>query len=84
MQAGLNAYPDGEPDDIHKGYWALNDVATCHLIKGKALMQLDRLDEAKVVFKRLINDFRYGQCWDPSGWFWKPAQAVEDEFGFIL
>jgi hypothetical protein len=82
MQSTLTDYPDGDSNYIHKNFWALNDVATCLFIKGKSLMMLEREQEARRVFKELTENFTYGQCWDPSGpWFWKPAQAILDEFG---
>ncbi|MCD4782155.1 MAG: beta-glucanase precursor [Candidatus Omnitrophica bacterium] len=82
MQSTLTDYPDGDTDYIHKNFWALNDVATSLFIKGKSLMFLEREQEARVVFKDLIENFTFGQCWDSQGpWFWKPAKAILDEFG---
>jgi len=34
--------------------------------------------KAKTAYDKLINDFFYAQCWDPSGWFWKPAEAAQE------
>ena len=25
----------------------------------------------------LLNELPYAQCWDPGGWFWKPAKEVQ-------
>jgi hypothetical protein len=27
----------------------------------------------------LIDEFSYAQCWDPQGWFWKPAEAAAEK-----
>ncbi|HOY10541.1 MAG TPA: beta-glucanase precursor [Candidatus Omnitrophota bacterium] len=80
MQAKMNEYPSGATEEIHTNYWALNDVATSLFIKGKALLELGQEDQAKDVFKTLIGEFTYGQCWDPNGpWFWAPARAAKDQ-----
>ena len=80
MQATLEDYPSGSTEEIHTNYWALNDVATSLFIKGKALLELGREDEAKDAFKTLVEEFTYGQCWDPNGpWFWAPATAAKDQ-----
>ncbi len=80
MQASLN-------DFAQKGtefdYWALNDVGTCYLIKGNALMEQGKAEEAKQCYNTVINDFKYAQCWDPKGWFWKPADAAKDKLELI-
>lgn len=77
MENGLSAYPSGEKEEIFT-YWALNDVATAYYIKALALINLGRPKEAQQAFGTLRDEFSYGQCWDPRGWFWKPAEAAED------
>jgi len=75
MQAGMTGFaPKGKEFD----YWALNDVGTCYFIKGKVLKEQGKNEEARNVFNTLIKDYSYSQCWDPKGWFWKPAQGAED------
>lgn len=64
-------------------YSALNDVATCLFIRGKALRSARRFEEAKAVFREIIRDYRFAQCWDPRGWFWKVASAAQDEINCI-
>ena len=79
MEATLTDYPTGATEEIHANYWALNDVATSLFIKGKALLETGQEDEAKQAFTTLVEDYTYGQCWDPSGpWFWAPAKAAKD------
>lgn len=77
MQAGLDDYVEGTDEEVFS-YWALNDVSTSLFIQAKSLIALDRTDEAAAVIKELVDNYTFGQCWDPSGWFWKPAEAVGD------
>ena len=76
QQSLLKAVP---PPEKAFNYSALNDVATCLFIKGKALRELRRVVEAKTVFQGIIRDYRFAQCWDPKGWFWKVAGAAQDQ-----
>lgn len=80
MQASLSDYPaKGTEFD----YWALNDVGTCYLIKGQALKDQGRLEEARGAFNNVIKDFSFAQCWDPKGFFWKVAQGAKDQLRLI-
>lgn len=76
MQEGLDAYPKGGEKEVFK-YWALNDVATCYFIQGEAYRKARMRDKANEAYTMLIEKYKYGQCWDPDGWFWKPAQAAK-------
>ena len=78
MQSSLNEYPEGDKDKIFS-FWALNDVGTVLFIQGEAYKKEGKSSEAKVVFKKLVDDFYYSQCWDPQGWFWKPAEAAQQK-----
>lgn len=69
---------DFAPPEEAFDYWALNDVGTCYFIKGKALKAQGKLNEAKEVFEKIINELGFSQCWDPDGWFWKVAEAAND------
>lgn len=82
MQAGLKGYATGSNQDIFN-YWALNDVATSLFIQGEAYRKAKMSDEAKEIFQKLISDYTYGQCWDPKGWFWKPADAAKEKLAAI-
>lgn len=84
MQSSLNDFPKGDDQYIHS-FWALNDVATALFIQGEAYQTIARDEErAREVFEELINDFYYGQCWDPKGWFWKPAEGAKDKLMAIV
>lgn len=78
MQADLTDYVQGEKEDIFK-LWALNDVATALFIQGEAFQKAKMIDEAKDAYKKLIEEYSYGQCWDVGGWFWKPAEAAQEK-----
>ena len=77
MQAGLDGFVEGTDEEIH-AYWALNDVSTSLFIQAKSLIALDKTEEAEAVIRNLVDNFTYGQCWDPGGWFWKPSHAAGD------
>ena len=70
---------DFAPKEAALKYWALNDVATCLFIKGTALKEQKKKGDAKNVFRGIIEQFPYAQCWDPRGWFWKVAQAARGQ-----
>ena len=57
----------------------MTDVATALFIKGRAYRLLERRDEARQAFLDIIQNYRFAQCWDPKGWFWKVAEAAQDE-----
>lgn len=82
MQGSLTEYPWESKDKIFS-YWALNDVGTSFFIKGEALKKAGREKEAYDAYKKLVDDFYYSQCWDPKGWFWKPAEAAQEALDAI-
>ena len=70
MQSSLNGFAKkGKEFD----YWALNDIGTCYYIMGEAYMQMKEYNKSLEAFKILVERYFYTQCWDPHGWFWKPA-----------
>ena len=76
MQASLTEYPWESKDKIFS-YWALNDVGTALFVEAEAYKNGGQMKEAKEVYKKLVDNFSYAQCWDPQGWFWKPAEAAQ-------
>lgn len=80
MQASLKEYPWESKEKIFS-YWALNDVGTGLFILGEAYRNAGKKDDAAQTYKKLINDYFYSQCWDPQGWFWKPAEAAQQKLG---
>lgn len=82
MQASLSAYPQGSNEQIFS-YWALNDVATSLFIQGETYRKANKIDEAKKAYKKVAEEFTYGQAWDPQGWFWKPAEAAKEKLAML-
>ena len=67
-----------EVGDAAHELWALNDVGTALFVMGEAYEKLGLLGEAAAAFDRLGAEFNYAQCWDPKGWFWRPAEGAKD------
>ena len=82
MQASLTDYPTGTNDEIFS-YWALNDISTGLFIQGEAYRKAKMTDEAVKAYQMLVDEYSYGQCWDPQGWFWKPAEAAKEKIAMI-
>ncbi len=80
MQASLKEYPY-ESKEKTNSYWALNDVGTALFVLGEAYRQAGKKEEAADAYKKLIDEYFYAQCWDPKGWFWKPAEAAQQKLG---
>jgi tetratricopeptide (TPR) repeat protein len=76
MQDSLVEYPWESKEKI-MGYWALNDVGTAIFVQGEAFRKAGKVDEAKAAYKKLVVDYSFAQCWDPQGWFWKPAEEAQ-------
>ncbi|MGE0268529.1 MAG: tetratricopeptide repeat protein [Candidatus Omnitrophota bacterium] len=76
MQNSLTEYAWESKDKIFS-YWALNDVGTALFIRGEAYKKAGDPQKARAAYKKLVDDFYYAQCWDPNGWFWKPAEAAQ-------
>ena len=82
MQAALTDYVQGPNEEVFKN-WALNDVATCYFIQGEAFRKAKKTEEAKAAYQKVINEYKFGQCWDVGGWFWKPAEAAAERLDAI-
>jgi len=79
MQASLTDFPPTDPPEATSKYWALNDVGTCLFIKGEIFLKQGNPIGAKAAFDQLVNELGYAQCWDPKGWYWKPAEAAKQK-----
>lgn len=82
MQKSLKGYPEGSDEEIF-AQWALNDVATAYFIQGEAYRKRGETAKARQAFQKIIDEFSYGQCWDPKGWFWKPADAAANQLNSL-
>jgi tetratricopeptide (TPR) repeat protein len=76
MNASLSGFASSS--EAHD-YWALNDVGTSLFIAGRAYAELKMYEEAAQAFETLASEYRYCQCWDPKGWFWRPADNAAEE-----
>jgi len=76
MQGSMTEYA-WESQDAIFSKWALNDVGTALFIKGEAFKKAGEHSKAKKSYQELVNNYYYAQCWDPNGWFWKPAEAAQ-------
>jgi beta-glucuronidase len=74
-QASLSSLPKNK-DEINK-VAVLNDVATAYFIQAESYMRQQKLEEAKKIFKLLIDKYFYAQAWDPRGWYWQIAEAAK-------
>ncbi len=74
-QASLTVLPKNKKEI--EAVQALNDVATCYFIQAESLMRQQKNDQAKKIFKIIMNKYSYGQAWDPRGWFWSLRLAAE-------
>ena len=70
QQRSLRKFPN--PGEA-KNYDFLNNVATCIFIKGEALFQQAKYNEARVYYNNVIDNYGFAQYWDPKGWYWKVA-----------
>ena len=82
MQKTLKApIPTGGNQGLNReavqALWALNEVGSCYFLQGKAYEQLKKPELALESYRKLVNELPYAQCWDPGGWFWKPAKAAQ-------
>ncbi len=75
QQASLANFAAGTNDEIAK-YWALNDVGTCYFIRGSAFQKAAQTEEARKSFQTVLDKYRFAQCWDPKGWYWKVTDAA--------
>jgi len=74
-QALLSALPKNRKEI--EAVQALNDVATCYFIQAESFMRQQKLEDAKKIFKLIIDKYSFGQAWDPRGWFWSIRLASE-------
>ncbi|MFA4908202.1 MAG: glycoside hydrolase family 2 TIM barrel-domain containing protein [Candidatus Omnitrophota bacterium] len=75
QQGSLKGMPSNK-DEI-QAVAVLNDVATAYFIQAESYMRQGKNDEAKKLFKTIIEKYPFAQAWDQRGWYWKIAQASE-------
>ena len=75
QQSSLKAMP-ATKDEI-QAVGTLNDVATAYFIQAESYMRQGKNEEAKKLFKTIMDKYAFAQAWDQRGWYWKIAQASE-------
>jgi tetratricopeptide (TPR) repeat protein len=75
QQASLKSLPK-DKDEIEKVN-VLNDVATAYFIQAESYMRQKKLDDAKKIFKTIIDKYYYAQAWDQFGWYWQVAEVAK-------
>ena len=60
-------------------YQQLNNVGTCYFIRGEFFKHGKDWQKAMESYQGLIDNYLYAQCWDPRGWYWKPANIAKEE-----
>jgi hypothetical protein len=78
MQKSLTAAVPAEEQEKVRALYALNDVGTCYFIRGRALEALGKKKEAIEAYQFLVKKLAFAQCWNPEGFFWKPADAATE------
>jgi hypothetical protein len=76
QQASLSALPKNRPDI--EAVQSLNDVATAYFIQGESYRDQSKNDLAIKAFKVVVDNYSFGQAWDPRGWFWSVAKASQE------
>ena len=81
QQESLSNYA---PKEKAFDYWALNDVGTCYFVLGEVYAKNKEWEKSVEAYQKVINEYFYSQCWDPRGWFWKPAVASRGKLNKIM
>jgi len=67
-----------------ENYQSLNDVATCLFVRAEATMNSGKTEKAIKEFQVIIDDYKWGQAWDPRGWYWSVAEKSQDSINVII
>lgn len=71
QEASLSGLPAQEKVGA---YQILNDVGTCYFIQAESFMRQGEFEEAKKIFRLIMDKYKFAQAWDPRGWFWSVAE----------
>ncbi len=75
QQASLKELPKGKYEI--EAVPALNYVATAYFIQAESLMRQGRVQEAKEIFRLIVDKYPFAQAWDQRGWYWQIAEASQ-------
>jgi len=76
QQASLSEPVPSADKEAVFSMWALNDVGAALFVRGQAAEKTGNAAGAKEDYTFLKESLPFAQCWDPQGWFWKPADAA--------
>lgn len=57
----------------------LNDVATASFIEAEILIKEGKKEEAKKLYKEIVDLFPDAYCYDPKGWYWNVSAIAQDK-----
>ncbi len=67
-------------DDLNKeavtAKWALNYVGASYFVLSRAYEDLGKPAEALKAYQHLVKTLPFAHCWDPKGYYWKPASVA--------
>lgn len=67
------------PKKKANNYWALNDVGTSYFIKAIVYEEQNNIEKQKEMYKKIVKNYYFCQCWDPNGWFWHPGEVAKEK-----
>ncbi len=74
MAATVKSFP---PIGERKKFTTMNDVAACYFIKGEALRDLGKNEEAEKVLNTVIDKYPFAKVFDPKGWEWSIKEVAK-------
>ncbi len=74
-QASLKELPKNK--EAIENVQDLNNVATAYFIQAESYMRQEKPEEAKKIFKLIIEKYYYAQAWDQRGWYWQLAETAK-------
>lgn len=75
IQSSLKELPSSKPEI--EAATVLNDVAVAYFIRAEMQMRQNNLEEAKKIFKTIIDSYPFAQAWDQRGWYWRVSEAAK-------
>ncbi len=80
LHAKLNGFPQKTQEEE---FQVLNDTVTCLFIQAEALMNHGKTEEAKKLFQKIIDEYKWAQAWDPRGWYWSLAEKSQSSLDML-
>jgi tetratricopeptide (TPR) repeat protein len=74
-QASLKELPKNK--EAIENVQSLNNVAIAYFIQAESYLRQEKTEEAKNIFKIIIDKYYYAQAWDQRGWYWQLAETAK-------